>query len=428
MSYPSESSGPTASRSWKAFQCPTCSGLFRAPSCRQGEAAGCPLCQATVRLSRPGLQPDRTQAMRSTTPQRPSQGALEKTYREADIDQDQPETGSGTGKGQLRKRRNHSIPGGLSAVPDWEASEGERTRRDDGIPWLSVLGVFTVLGVIAAGGISYYQKQSSAEISWEDTNIRSTAEDVEALEAVMALTEIPKEDTLESDAVEAVENFQKFDLVKIKALIQSFTEAKTVEEKARFAREPDQALPRMEAYYRHFPYSPEGFRSFDEREVSYRGSFISSSVQLEDFTNRHIAIQKVGDGSYAVDWESWVGFSETPVDQLKRLRPTEPTVMRAQIRPLDYYNYDFSDEAKWKSFRLTFADPEKALWGYAQRGSEVYQALTGDPSYASVVTIRYPENARTGDQVEIVERLIRGWVLHDDLKMNDGDGDTTDPN
>ena len=91
--------------------------------------------------------------------------------------------------------------------------------------------------------------------------------------------------------------------------------------------------------------------------------------------------------------------------------------MRFRVRcsPVDYYNYDFSDDREWRAFRLESPDLEHVLYGYVPRYSDMELRLDppgdGDETLAFVLSLKYPEGAGQENQVLIGKVEASGWVL-----------------
>jgi hypothetical protein len=201
---------------------------------------------------------------------------------------------------------------------------------------------------------------------------------------------------------------------RVEPLAKRFLEARTVEEMLSMVREPERARPRMKHWHPDGTVSPPGLVEFDVlNEVVHRGNVHMTVVRTGDFQEQVISFVETADG-LKVDWEAWVGWSEMPWADYKTARPVEPKVFRVVVKPSEYYNRDFSDEVKWKSFRIESPDGLESMYGYAEAGSELAARLK-PPSDAEVqllvLRLRFPESATSGDQVVIDAILAEGWVL-----------------
>jgi hypothetical protein len=87
-----------------------------------------------------------------------------------------------------------------------------------------------------------------------------------------------------------------------------------------------------------------------------------------------------------------------------------------KLNDTNYYNFDFSDEAKWKSYTLLSHDEKYQIYGYVELGSPIATAIgealePGDRFFT--LSLKFPENAESNNQV-IIERVIsNGWVAPD---------------
>ena len=227
----------------------------------------------------------------------------------------------------------------------------------------------------------------------------------------------PGDEKVELDAERAVDKFATFDMEKIEETVKAFLESKTVDERAKLIRHAERVKPLMKGFYGGDQIAAEGFESFNKSEVSYRGDLLTALAQTVDFSEFPIAVERVGKGKeakYHVDWESWVGFCELKPEEMHQKKPVTPTLMRVLIFPDEYYNYEFNDDKKWRSYRLELRNSEFAFQGYVDRGSGVGKTLAGLENKGApapyLVKVAYPRKARAKDQVEIVEVISAGWI------------------
>lgn len=75
----------------------------------------------------------------------------------------------------------------------------------------------------------------------------------------------------------------------------------------------------------------------------------SITVSGAEFETKQMDFIDGADG-LKVDWESWVGWSEMPWDDFLKIKATEPKLVRVMLKWVDYYNFDFSDEKKWRVY------------------------------------------------------------------------------
>jgi hypothetical protein len=115
-----------------------------------------------------------------------------------------------------------------------------------------------------------------------------------------------------------------------------------------------------------------------------------------------------------IDWESWVGWSPVSWADFLADKPTAASPFRVKLMPVDYYNFGFSDDEKWRSFRLESPDGTHTLYGYVERqtlpDSQIHFAPEQN-QLALTLLLRFPENIESRNQV-IIERVIaESWLV-----------------
>ena len=115
-----------------------------------------------------------------------------------------------------------------------------------------------------------------------------------------------------------------------------------------------------------------------------------------------------------IDWECWVGWSEMPWEEFLTKKPVEPVLFRVTLSAVDYYNFAFSDEQKWKSWYIIAPDGMRMIYGYSERNSQVNSQLVLDPDSnqaAMILSLRFPDKATSGNQVIIDKFIAPGWSM-----------------
>jgi hypothetical protein len=81
---------------------------------------------------------------------------------------------------------------------------------------------------------------------------------------------------------------------------------------------------------------------------------------------------------------------------------------------VDYYNFAFADDKKWRSFRLESLKGDQSMYGYVEKDSEVDRKIRISPESkqaALILKVRFPEGAKEdSNQVLIDEVVNEGWV------------------
>lgn len=205
-------------------------------------------------------------------------------------------------------------------------------------------------------------------------------------------------------------------LADVTQAVTAFLTAESVEELLDHVRGSEKREERIREYYRRHAYSPvEPRKVAPDGRIIKTGNLWALNIVLPDFSRRPIAVEQV-DAGYKVDWESWVGYSEMGWDEFRSGRPTEPKLFRVLSSKADYFNYQFADDEKWRCFRLESPDRKHTLYGYVARYSDAASELTSPENKkasatAFVLSLRFPENPATDNQVLIDKVLQSGWVL-----------------
>ena len=172
----------------------------------------------------------------------------------------------------------------------------------------------------------------------------------------------------------------------------------------------------MRQFYPEGNIEPAGISKFNASgESTPLGDFKSVEVMTGDFENKNLFFTNEEDG-LKIDWESWVGWSEMPWKEFRSSKPESSKVFRVTLSAVEYYNFDFLDEAKWQSYQLTSPDQEHSIYGYVERGSLMEKRFRLPPDVKSIpfmLKLKFHKDTRTNDQVEIEEVVNEGWIEED---------------
>jgi hypothetical protein len=204
------------------------------------------------------------------------------------------------------------------------------------------------------------------------------------------------------------------------AVVQEFFDSKQWQEKASLVHQPERVKPLMQDYY-------EKQKGTDP----LLGKFLDSAqFQLGDRTglalsfsgsrpggSLEVALLPDEGGRLRLDWESCVGYSEMPLEQMKVGKVTEPNVVRVFAKRSTYYNYEFADEGRFLAVQLFSPDMVHTVHGYCERGGPVATALdevltrSGGADPALTLRVAFPEKAESDQCVRIVGILADRWLL-----------------
>jgi hypothetical protein len=221
--------------------------------------------------------------------------------------------------------------------------------------------------------------------------------------------DLPLQET-SPDYIEAIEALEKY------------WKAVTIKDRLPCVYDPERVKPLMEDFYdRQKETDPDHHElrqktrfMLDGREEILYFSFTSSRVtgMVE------VAMRRGQNGRFLVDWESLTGFTSPAFAELKKLKPTEPSRIRAFVKLFDYYNYEFTDSSRYLCVKLIAANGVDTLYGYAERESELgkwlVQVLDNNRKNNSLsgqmLAVSFPENAQS-DQCVLINRVLNArWL------------------
>lgn len=289
---------------------------------------------------------------------------------------------------------------------DWESEDrGGRSSRPETLGSLRpiLFGGLAVLILMVGVGASIMINQ---ELISKD---RTTGEDV-GREAFR----LPVREGLVGSALDIQNTDLKAELDEIVKIVEKFLGAGTVEEVLAATRRDPVLEQKIRDYYRTRRLTPVVPKAIAPggRMLKKQGLW-AIDVLLPDHSVKPIAAERMNDG-YVIDWESWVGYSEVPWEEVRKVRPTEPVLFRVLCSPVQYYNFGFTDDRKWRSYRLQSPDRKHTLYGYVEWLSIQESMLTRydvkpGQSLAYILRIRFADESGP-DQVIIEEVVESGWV------------------
>lgn len=144
-----------------------------------------------------------------------------------------------------------------------------------------------------------------------------------------------------------------------KQAIESFVRAETIDDKLAFVRPTPDVRAHMEQLAEHELMTQREVPPWGSRFIS-RGSFVYAEVFQPKLGFRGVVVEKTDDG-WKVDFDSWIGYNETPFDQLVASAADEPVVVRA----LGRIRGDF-DTGVPGDYVVVLRDPDQQLGATAR--------------------------------------------------------------
>jgi hypothetical protein len=367
---------PVSTRRWNGYVCPGCRFVFRVARDHAGPGLICPGCHQVLRLPSPDEKPPQLVV---PLPAR----QLETTMH----------------------RRRRKPPQGTDE--DWE-TEDEHGPDDDGqagrqMTWLLAAGAaILILSIVAVTrAMLGNSNQSAATPASAAAPVNAGANDVRDAGDFPASNRISDRDFLRL----------------AKPLADRFLSATTIDGLLPLLREPGRAEPRLRAHYKDQRIDPQGLDIFDTRSSVVRtGAFLSINIRTKTLEEKTMSFANTDDG-LKIDWESWVGWSAMPWEDFLAGKPSAPTLFRVILRPVDYYNFGFSDDDKWRSYRLDSPRDGHSLYGYVERGTIADSMIQLPPEAKAMrltLLLSFPDGIESRNQVRIDRVAAEGWLLENE--------------
>jgi len=196
-----------------------------------------------------------------------------------------------------------------------------------------------------------------------------------------------------------------------------FLEAKTVAEMAKETLKPEQTEARAKSLFPDGKIEAPGFVAFNQEQgLVNEGRFSTAQIQTRWKGIVPLTFVRTEEG-WKIDWESWSGWSEVSWAEVVSQRPTKLVRLRAVVSPIEYYNFYFSDESRWRSFKLESPDGEHLLYGYVERGSPLEEQMVArheEISPRMLIEVRFPGDPSARNQVFISRIVNKSWTDFDE--------------
>ncbi|MCF7674867.1 MAG: hypothetical protein K9M97_05955 [Akkermansiaceae bacterium] len=321
--------------------------------------------------------------------------------------------GDGDGDGEMRRhrvRKRRNAASGDGEGPSWEhgTSGAHRSGRSERrrMRWMLTGGIALFVAMVVGLVLAFKNSGDDHIVSAGDGGETQPAKE-EPPAAAAAGIELPA--LMKRSEAEL--------LVEAEPLARKFLEARTAAELLEVVSHPERVAARMRREYPDGKVVPPGMVEFAAGQgVAYAGAAATINVRTTDYELRQLDFVESAEG-LKISWESWVGWCEMSWTEFLEQRPTEPQLCRVVMRKVDYYNFDFTDDSRWRSYQLESVDGKWKVYGYVERDSVLDGRLQMDPDASAVLRIlklRFPDDpAGRGKQVLISEFATDGWVEPD---------------
>lgn len=202
---------------------------------------------------------------------------------------------------------------------------------------------------------------------------------------------------------------------EVKELLTQLSQAKTISEVTQWLRDVPDLQTKLANYYKSGEVSVSGpVNVFEVKGFSNKTGFYPFRALLDDGVSRAGVVSQNSSENWVVDWESYVGYCDISWDELPKLQPKQPSLVRAIRERNEYYNQGFNSK-EWQSFKLSYPKSEKTLIGYVRRNDySINQLLPiGNRFGAMKVTLKihYPKNVSDPRLVIIDEVIAADWIV-----------------
>jgi len=209
--------------------------------------------------------------------------------------------------------------------------------------------------------------------------------------------------------------------------LELFLAAPTVDEKLMLVNDSAGVESAMRSYYQNHQAGALAY-SHIERHPGNDVDYTEFRVVMRDGTKRFAAVVSTPEGP-RVDWASFVAHGDLEWEQMRKLRPARPVLMRVLAARGNQYSGAFSNTTKLRCIRLVpAADPSAApVFGYVPLDSEIGRQLGGwlgagdNAQLPLTLKICYPQEVMTHDQAWISELVATGWVTTPPKSTSEGE-------
>lgn len=353
-----------SARRWTGFVCPHCRFVFRALTNQDGHGVICPSCNRVLKIPTPEEHALPLVVPLPAKPLEPS-----------------------------KKRKRRGSRKELAAEDRWDRQKPTEKRNDTcQMAWMlgggGVLLALVIFGVLRAltGGESSPVAQS--------------------------LT--PESPSTQKSPPAKQELTDKAFLAAAEPLANTFLSATTIDQILPLVSDPEAARPRILGRYPDGKIEPRRMTEFNVKaDVLREGNTLSVDVSYDGLAQDTMSFFQTPEG-LKIDWESWMAWSEMPWEEFLSSKPKEGKVFRAVHSAVEYYNFGFSNEREWQSYRIISADGEHSVYGYVPRDSPLDKKLRLSPDVKvarSTLLLKFPSDFDSRNQVLISDLLATGWVI-----------------
>ena len=205
---------------------------------------------------------------------------------------------------------------------------------------------------------------------------------------------------------------------RIESALRGFFESPTVESRQAYVRDAPRVRPLMESYHRLVPLRPRGWKSLGwllpVEEVGFRLGY--AEANFADGESMSVIIEEVADGSFRVDWESAVRYSEQDWNEFQQSRPTAPVLFRVIASRALHAPLTGAPHGS-EILEIRHPDDDTVVYGYFDRQDPKFQPLlqqlqTGNwKDVPLTLRLCYTVPSEGAKSVRIANVEGKGWLI-----------------
>ncbi|MDB6074371.1 MAG: hypothetical protein JWO89_2011 [Verrucomicrobiaceae bacterium] len=244
-----------------------------------------------------------------------------------------------------------------------------------------------------------------------------TASDRDAPPSAATLKEMAQDD-VPAPMVRLAEPVASGRLMAASNVLQQFWHASTWTEKAAFVQGSKNVEPLLRLYYEtqrnKDPISGALVRS---ELLRLKGRELLVLTYASDLPGKELQAFMVpgADGSYLLDWESYVGWGDLTFPEFGNQYPDTSQLMRVHARSDTNYQGEFANPNLYLNLELVSPDGLYRLHGYCEKNSPTGLALAGAVA-GGVQTkltlhLAYPEGGKSPETARITGLVADRWLV-----------------
>ena len=228
-------------------------------------------------------------------------------------------------------------------------------------------------------------------------------------------------ETKQSKAEDSVQSIPEIK-ASCEATMAAFWKASTWQDKLRFVRSPDRASKLMKDYYEVHQHIEPAAGALLSASVDKVGATQLATLNYAGVGSGKkvlVVLVKNAEGKFLLDWEHYTGSGDMDWEDFKKQRPTAPQLFRGYLVEDSYFNYEFTDEARYISYRIESADGLQSINAFCEKGSEIADRLyglsqrTGGQKNPVAVNLAYPDQAKSDHCVKLTALVADRWLVLD---------------